>query len=78
MERSVFLFEPKDKAWGVSNADQIQLAPGQTYVAALLHRPPNYWLNRLLRPISSTVSVEPWLWSWRLLVISESVSEWPA
>lgn len=52
----MFLFEPQDRTWGVSNADQIQLAPGQTYAAALLHRPPNYWLNRLLRPISSTVS----------------------
>lgn len=57
IERSVFLFEPKERTWGIPNADQIQLAPEQTYAAALLHRPPNYWLNRLLRPISSTVSV---------------------
>jgi hypothetical protein len=83
VERSVFLFEPQERTWGVKGAEQIQLAPGQTYAAALLHRPANYWLNRLLRPISSTVSGESgalvlgfggWFWSefvgseWRLWV----------
>ena len=53
----MFLLEPEVNGWGLVKPGQVPLAPGQTYAALLADRPLNYLLNRIFRPVSSTVSV---------------------
>lgn len=57
VERSVFLLEPAENGWGVVNAKDVSMPPGQKYLALLTDRPINYLANRLFNPVSSTVSL---------------------